>query len=171
METRKTLLISAFVAICILLVLIVRLSFFESPPGISPDSTSQECLELAQTYLESDKPESALHPLLLAVQKDEGNFLTHSLLAKAYYQTGVYHLAQEECDRALELNPQDRDALELLCRIKFENGRMSWQNENLQEAIADFRFVVAKSDNQKLLDSIAHITGGRLKKVRLTNDL
>ncbi|MGB7061925.1 MAG: hypothetical protein WBF13_06170 [Candidatus Zixiibacteriota bacterium] len=171
METRKTLLISAFVAICILLVLIVRLSFFESPPGISSDSTSQECLELAQTYLESDKPESALHPLLLAVQKDEGNFLTHSLLAKAYYQTGVYHLAQEECDRALELNPQDRDALELLCRIKFENGRMSWQNENLQEAIADFRFVVAKSDNQKLLDSIAHITGGRLRKVRLTNDL
>jgi len=164
-------LISAFVAICILLVLIVRLGFFDSSPRISPDSTSQECLELAQRCLESDKPESALHPLLLAVEKDEGNFRAHSLLAKAYYQTGVYHLAEEECDRTLELNPQDRDALELLCRIKFEKGRLSWQNESLQEAIADFRFVTAKTDSQRLLDSIAHITGGRLMKVRLTNDL
>jgi Tol biopolymer transport system component len=61
--------------------------------------------------------------------------------------------------------------LELLCQIKFGKGKLSWQNENLQQAIADFRFVAAKSDNQKLLDSVAHITGGRLKKVRLTNDL
>jgi Tol biopolymer transport system component len=171
METRKTLLISAFVAICILLVLIIRLSFFDSSPPISPDSTSQECLELAQNYIESDEPESALHPLLLAVQKDEGNFLPHSLLAKAYYQTGVYHLAEEECERALELNPQHAEALELLCQIKFEKGRLSWQNESFQEAIADFRFVAARTDDQRLLDSIAHITGGRLKKVRLTNDL
>ena len=163
--------ISALVAICILLVLIVRLSLFDSSPPISTHSTSQECLELAQSYLESDKPESALHPLLLAVEKDEGNFRAHSLLARAYYQTGVDHLAQEECDRALELNPQDRDALELLCEIKFEKGRSSWQNENPQEAIADFRFVAAKTDNQGLFDSIAHITGGRLRKVRLTNDL
>jgi Tol biopolymer transport system component len=171
METRKTLLISAFVAICILLVLIVRLSLFEFTPRISPDSTTQECLELAQTYIESGKPESAFYPLLLAVEKDEGNFRAHSLLARAYYQTGVNHLAEEECDRALELSPQDRDVLELLCRIKFEEGRSSWRNENLQQAIADFRFVAAKTDDQRLLDSVAQITGGRLKKVRLTNDL
>ncbi|UCB52546.1 MAG: PD40 domain-containing protein, partial [Candidatus Zixiibacteriota bacterium] len=61
--------------------------------------------------------------------------------------------------------------LELLCEIKFEKGRLSWQNENLRKAVAEFRFVAAKTDNQRLLDSIAHVTGGRLRKVRLTNDL
>jgi len=171
METRKTLFISAFVAICILLVVIIRLSFFDSSPQISPDSTSQECLELAQEYIQSDKPESALHPLLLALEKEEGNFRAHSLLAQAYYETGVDHLAEEECERALKLNPQDREALELLCQIKFEKGRLSWRNESFPEAIADFRFVAARTESQRLLDSIAHITGGRLKKVRLTNDL
>jgi Tol biopolymer transport system component len=171
METRKTLFVSGFVAICILLVLIIRLGLFDSPPPISPDSTSQECLALAQEYIESDKPESALHPLLLAIEKEEENVRAHSLLAKAYYQTGVDHLAEEECKRALELNPQDRDALEILCQIRFEKGRSSWRNESFSEAIADFRFVGARTDSQRLLDSIAHITGGRLKKVRLTDDL
>jgi len=41
----------------------------------------------------------------------------------------------------------------------------------LDKAILKFGFVVENSEDAKLLDSIAHITGGRFKKVRLTNDL
>lgn len=171
METRKNLLISAFVVICILLVLIVRLSLTGFSPKISPDATKEECLRLAQRYIEADEPESAIYPLLLTIQKDESDFRAHSLLAEVYYQIGVYHLAEKECNRSIKFNPEDRDALELLCQIKFERGRLSWKSKRLQEAVVDFRFVVAKTDNQKLIDSIAHITGGRFKRVRLTNDL
>ena len=171
MEARKNLLISAFVVICMLLVLIVRLSLTGFSPKISPGATKEECLRLAQRYIEADEPEAAIYPLLLTIQKDESDFRAHSLLAEVYYQTGVYHLAEKECNRSIKLNPEDRDALELLCQIKFERGRLSWKSKHLQEAVVDFRFVVAKTDNQKLIDSIAHITGGRFKRVRLTNDL
>jgi Tol biopolymer transport system component len=171
METKKILLISAFVVLCAALVVIIRLSLTGSSPEIFPDSTREECLESAQRYIQADEPESAIYPLLLAIQKDEEDPGAHSLLAKVYYQTGVYHLAEEECNRSIELNPDEQDALELLCQIKFEQGMASWKNRRVENALVNFRFVVAKSDSQRLIDSIAHVTGGRFKKRRLTNDL
>jgi|GEM_PF-1188076 len=171
MKTKKALLISAFVFICITLVLIIRFSLTGFSTKISPNSSKEECLKVACRYLENNEPESAIYPLLLAIQKDEDDFLAHFLLAKVYRSTQIYHLAEEECKTGLKLDPENREALELLCQIKFEQGRLSWKNKNLQQAIPEFTFVLKKSQDQKLIDSIAHLTGGRFKITRLTNDL
>ncbi|MCK4224734.1 MAG: PD40 domain-containing protein [candidate division Zixibacteria bacterium] len=171
MKINKAFVISVFVFICIALVLIVRLSLTGFTAKISPNSSKEECLKVACRYLENDEPESAIYPLLLAIQKEEDDFRAHFLLAKVYRQVRIYHLAERECKTSLELNPENREALELLCQIKFEQGKLSWKEKNLQQAILEFTFVVAKSEDQKLIDSIAHLTGGRFKITRLTNDL
>ena len=171
MKKKKTLLISVFVFICLASVLVIRFNLTHFSPKISPTASKEECLEVAWQYLEKDEPESAIYPLLLAVQKDEGDFRAHSLLAKVYYQVQIYHLAEKECESSLELNPKDGEALELLCQIRFEQGRLNWKDKNLQEAISEFTFVLKESENQKLIDSIAHLTGGRFKITRLTNNL
>ncbi|KPL00038.1 MAG: hypothetical protein AMJ91_05570 [candidate division Zixibacteria bacterium SM23_73_3] len=171
MKTKKTLLISVFVFICIALVIIVRFSLTHFSPKISPAASREECLKVACRYLDKDEPESAIYPLLLAIEKDEDDFRAHFLLAKVYHQTRIYHLAEKECKISLKLDPQSREALELLCQIKFEQGRVSWKDKNLQPALAEFTFVLEESENQKLVDSIAHLTGGTFKITRLTNDL
>lgn len=109
--------------------------------------------------------------MLLAIQKDEEDLRSHLLLAKVYHQTGVRHLAEKECEASLALNPESKEALELLCELKFEKGKSDWKDDHLHKAIREFRFVLEKSDNPRLIDSIAHITGGRFKTIRLTNDL
>jgi Tfp pilus assembly protein PilF len=127
MKTRSAILIFCFVFICIVLVLIIRLNLTGLYSKISPDSSKEECLESALRYIEKDEPESAIYPLLLAIQKDENDARSHSLLAKAYYLTGVYHLAEKECKSSLKLDPENREGMELLCRIKFDQGRISWE--------------------------------------------
>ncbi len=171
MKLKKASLISVFVFICIALVLLVRFSLTHLSTKISPNSNKEACLKVAYRHLENNEPESAIYPLLLAIQKDEDDFLAHFLLAKVYHLAQIYHLAEKECKTSLKLNPENQEALELLCQIKFEQGRLSWKNKNLQQAIPEFRFVLKKSEDQKLIDSIAHLTGGRLKITRLTNDL
>lgn len=138
---------------------------------ISPSSSKEECLKVAGQYLQKNKPESALYPLLLAIEKDKQDFAPHLLLAKAYYQTNIYPLAEKECQIGLELNPQNRDAMELLCQIKFERSQSSWERGNRQSSLSEFTFILEKSEDQKLIDSIAHLTGGRFKITRLTNNL
>ena len=81
MKKKKTLLISVFVFICLASVLVIRFNLTHFSPKISPTASKEECLEVAWQYLEKDEPESAIYPLLLAVQKDEGDFRAHSLLA------------------------------------------------------------------------------------------
>jgi Tol biopolymer transport system component len=171
MKRNRVLLISALVFISVTLVLTVRWSLTGFSAKISPDSSREECLKAACRYLEKDEPESAIYPLLLAIQKDKDNFQAHFLLGKVYYQTHIQHLAEKECKTSLQLNPEYREALELLCQIKFERGGRSWKDENMPEAILEFFFVLEQTENQKLVDSIAHLTGGRMKIIRLTNDL
>jgi len=171
MKTKKILLISVFVFICMASVLIIRFSLTGFSPKISPAASKEECFKVACQYLEKDEVESAIYPLLLAIQKGEDDPRPHFLLAKVYHQTRIYHLAEKECKISLKLDPQSREALELLCQIKFEQGRVSWKDKNLQPALAEFTFVLEESENQKLVDSIAHLTGGRFKITRLTNDL
>jgi len=171
MKTNKVLVISAFAFICMALVLIVRFSLTGFTAKISPNSSKDECLKVAIRYLENDEPESAIYPLLLAIEKDENYFQARFLLAKVYHSARIHHLAEKECKTSLKINPENREALELLCQIKFERGRLSWGNKDLQQAISEFAFVLEQSQDQKLIDSIAYLTGGRLKMTRLTNDL
>jgi len=171
MKTKEAFVISAFVFICVALVLVVRFSLTGFSTKISPNSSKEECLKVACRYLENDEPESAIYPLLLAIQKDKDDFRSHFLLAKVYHFARIYHLAEKECKTSLKLNPRDREALELLCQIKFKQGELSWKNKNLKQAIPLFAFILEESQDQKLIDSIAHLTGGRFKIIRLTNNL
>jgi Tol biopolymer transport system component len=140
-------------------------------PRISKNSTREECIKAAQGYLQKNRPESAIYPLLLVIQKDSSDEAAHQLLAQAYFRTEVYHLAEDECQIGLKLNPQNQEVKELLCRIKLEKGKEAWKKENRLPAISDFLFVLKESQDPKLLDSVAQLTGGRFKVKRLTNDL
>jgi Tol biopolymer transport system component len=171
MKTKKALVISVLAITSIAIVLIIRSALNGFTPKISPDSSKEECLSLARLSLERGEPESAIYPLLLAIEADQADFEPHYLLARVYQQTEVFHLAEEECKISLHLNPESKEALGLLCELKYERGKSSWKWEDLDRAISEFNFVVENSEDAKLLDSIAHLTGGRFKKVRLTNDL
>ncbi|MGB8656783.1 MAG: hypothetical protein WCE90_03250 [Candidatus Zixiibacteriota bacterium] len=171
MRTNRTLLLSAILVVSIAFIVIVRLYHSGLSSRISPSSTKQECIKAAEGYLRINRPESAIYPLLLATQKDANDFRAHFLLAKAYHLTQVDPLARKECLTSLELRPQNSEALELLCQISFELGKSSWENKDLQPAISEFRLVLEKTQDQRLIDSIACLTGGRFRITRLTNDL
>jgi Tol biopolymer transport system component len=48
---------------------------------------------------------------------------------------------------------------------------MNWDKRNLKEAISEFIYIVNNTQDQKLIDSIANLTGGKYKIKRLTKDL
>jgi Tol biopolymer transport system component len=186
MKSKKAWLISILVLICIGLILTVRFSHIIFTSKISPDASKEECLKAARHNIDNHQPADAIYPLLLAIEKDGHDSEAHFLLAIAYYQTEVYHLAEKECQISLESDPQNREALELLCQIKFEGGKSSWEyphcglsdshqdpavKEKRRSTLTDFMFVVANSQDKKLIDSIASLTGGRFQITRLTNDL
>jgi Tol biopolymer transport system component len=154
-----------------LLLLLSKAALHHFSQKISPDASEEECLRIASEYLQKNKPESAIYPLLLAIQKGGDDAQGHFLLALAYYQTQVYHLARKECETALVLDAQNKKAFDLLTKIRFEEGKMNWDKGNLEEAISEFIYVLNNALDQKLIDSIANLTGGKYKIKRLTNDL
>ena len=163
--------VSALITVCAALILVIKFGLGEFSSRISPETDKEECLRLGREYLDRDEPESAIYPLLLAVQKDERDARSHLLLAEAYWASRIYNLAEKECSSSLQIEPENPEAVQLLCRIKYEQGRAKWRNDDLKAAISDFRLVTEKTRDRDLLDSIAFLTGGRLKMTRLTNDL
>jgi Tol biopolymer transport system component len=170
MQTKRAVLISSAIAVCAAVILVIRLGGGFSP-RISSETDKDECLRIAREHLDRGEPESAIYPLLLAIQKDEGDFKSHNLLARAYYSCEIYHLAEKECSESLRMEPGNPEAVQLLCRIKYQQGRKKWKKDDLKEAISDFQLVVEQTQDQSLLDSVAFITGGRSRMTRLTNDL
>ena len=152
-------------------ILLSRVALHHFSQGISPDMSKEECLKVASEYILKNQPESAIYPLLSAIQKDEDDPQAHFLLAQTYYQTQIYPLARRECEEALALDAQNKKAFDLLTQIRFEQGKMDWDKGNLREAISEFIYILNNSQNQKLIDSIANLTGGKYKIKRLTNDL
>jgi len=181
MGTKRILPILVVILLSITLVLILRFNFIGFGTRVSPNASREECLKAAERYLQNNQPESAIYPLLLAIEKSQADFRAHYLLARVYYQTEVYPLSERECKISLELDPKSREALELLCKIKFKQGKSSWQRHqyrlsesnqvDLSSALTEFMFILEKSQDQKLIDSIANLTGGRFKITRLTNNL
>jgi TolB protein len=169
MKNKKLLkfLVPALVILMFILLSRVALHHFSIPP----EASKEECLKTASEYMQKNQPEPAIYPLLLAIQKDQNDTKAHFLLAQAYYQTQVYHLARKECETALVLDAQNKKAFDLLIRIRFEEGKANWDKGNLGEAITEFIYILNNTQNQKLIDSIAHLTGGKYKIKRLTNDL
>jgi Tol biopolymer transport system component len=138
---------------------------------VSPDASKEECLRTASEYLRKSQPESAIYPLLLAIQKDPDDAQAHFLLAQTYYQTQVFALARKECETTLALDAQDETALNLLTRIRYEEAKINWDKGDLRDAISEFIYILNNTQDQKLIDSIANMSGGRYKIKRLTNDL
>lgn len=153
------------------LVVVILLHIKGNSHRISKYTSKGDCIEEAEEYLQKDQPESAIYPLLLVIQKDQRDFMAHLLLAQAYFRTDVYPLAEKECQAGLELKPLDPRATKLLCQIKMELGKSGWENENYLPAISEFLYVLKESQNQKLIDSIAQLTGGRFRIRRLTDNL
>jgi len=163
------LLFAFLVAAALVLVAGTALQHFSK--GISSDASREECLNLASEYIGKNKPESAIYPLLLAIQKDQDDAQAHFLLAQTYYQTQVYPLARKECETALVLDAQHQEAFDLLAGIRFEEAKISWEKGDLRQAISELIQVLDDTDDQRLIDSIANLTGGRHRIRRLTNDL
>ncbi len=175
--TFPKLLVPILVVPIFIVLLGVALHHFPIPPlakfstEISPDASKEECLKVACEYIQKNQPESAIYPLLLAIQKDEDDTQAHFLLAQTYYQTQIYSLSRKECETALLLDGQNKEAFDLLTRIRFEQGKGNWDKRNLREALSEFIYILNNTQDQKLVDSIANLTGGKYKIRRLTNDL
>jgi len=163
------LLIPIFVVFLFFLLSKIALHYFSKE--ISAEASKEECLKIASAYIRGNQPESAIYPLLLAIQKDEDDPFAHFLLAQVYYQTKVYSLARKECEKALLLDAQNKKAFDLLTRIRFEEAKANWDKGNLREAVSEFIHILNNTQDQNLIDSIAHLTGGKYKIKRLTNDL
>jgi Tol biopolymer transport system component len=171
MKTKRAVIVSILIVVCAVLILVIKFGPGVFSSRISSETDKEECLRLAREYLDHDEPESAIYPLLLAVEKDQRDFRPHNLLARAYYSSGIYHLAEKECSESLRIEPGNPEAVQLLCRIKYQRGREKWKKDDLKAAISDFQLVVEQTQDQSFLDSVAFLTGGRLKMSRLTNDL
>jgi len=175
MKTKKYLKFLALILIVPIFISIIALYHYSKK--ISPDTSKEECFRIASEYVKKNEPESAIYPLLLAVQKDERDPQAHFLLAQTYYQTQIYHLARKECETALVLDQQNKKAFDLLTRIRFEQVRIRWDtgdlkdSASLKDAISEFIHVLKNTEDQNLIDSIADWTGGKYKIKRLTNDL
>jgi TolB protein len=176
MKNKKLLKFFAPILVAVLIVF-SWIAFHYSSKQISPKASKEECLKIACEYIQKNKPEYAIYPLLLAIQKDQDDPQAHFLLAQTYYQTQIYHLARKECEEALVLDAQNKEAFDLLIQIRFEQALIKWNRENLRdslslrEVISEFIYVLSNTQDQKLIDSIASLTGGKYKIKRLTNDL
>lgn len=171
MKIKKTHFIWIFIAVCIALILVFKFNPGRFSSGISSQAETEKYLTLAQKYLEKGEPESAIHPLLLAIEKKDKDFRAHYLLSKVYHASKINHMAEKECLKSLQLEPENQDAVELLCWIRFEKGESRWKSEDIPQAISEFLSILEKTKDRELIDSIAHLTGGNLKMTRLTNDL
>ncbi len=171
MKDIKPLKLLAPLLVISILIILFRVALNHSSQEISPDTSKEECLKIASEYILKNQPESAIYPLLLAIQKDEDDPQAHFLLAQTYYQAQIYPLARKECEEALVLDAQNKKAFDLLTQIRFEQGKMGWDKGNLREAISEFIYILNNTQDQKLIDSIANLTGGKYKIKRLTNDL
>jgi len=177
MKTKKILNLLAPILVVPILIFLSILALHHYSKKISPDTSKDECLRIASEYIKKNEPESAIYPLLLAIQKDERDPQAHFLLAQTYYQTQIYHLARKECETTLVLDQQNKKAFDLLTRIRFEQVRIRWDegslkdSASLKEAISEFVYILNNTEDQNLIDSIADLTGGKYKIKRLTNDL
>lgn len=177
MKTKKLLKFLVPVLVVPMFILLSRIVLHYASEKISPETSKEECLRIASEYIQKNQPESAIYPLLLAIQKDKDDPQAHFLLAQTYYQTQIYQLARKECETTLVLDAQNEKAFDLLTKIRFEQARINLNSENpkdslsLREAISEFIYVLNNSQDLNLIDSVANLTGGKYKIKRLTNDL
>lgn len=177
MKTKKLLKVLIPILVVFICILLSKIALQHFSKEVSPDTSKEECLRIASEYVKKNEPESAIYPLLLAIQKNKDDPQAHFLLAQTYYQTQIYHLARKECETALALDTQNKKAFDLLTRIRFEQVRIKWDrgdlkdSVSLREAISEFVYVLNNTEDQNLIDSVADLTGGKYKIKRLTNDL
>ena len=171
MKTKKLLKLLLPILAITVFILLSKAALQHFSKKVSPDTNKEECLRIASEYLRKNEPESAIYPLLLAIQKDREDAQAHFLLAQTYYQTQVYALARKECESTLALNAKNEKAFDLLTRIRFKEAKLNWDKGDLRDAISEFIYILSNTQDQKLIESIANLTGGRYKIEKLTDDL
>lgn len=151
--------------------LLVYTQFFSSDQKISKNLSHKELVKKAKAYLEMEKPDSALKVLSLALTKDSAHPETYYLSARAYHLGKSLTLAEEYCLQALKLRTEYPEASKLLVEIRFEQGLTEWKKKDETRSLKNFLYVLKNSSDQRKLEKIAELTGGKYKFKRLTNDI
>ena len=100
-----------------------------------PDAAAGR-LEAAQLQFEAGRAEDGMRLLQAALVADHRHVPTLVAFAQAQREFGTYALAEESCRVALEIAPDDVDALLMLARILHETGRMDAALETVEAALA-----------------------------------
>ena len=80
-------------------------------------------LNLGLAYLEVKQPEKAIPVLRWIVDRNQEDFAAHLGLARALYQTGGYEESLKPALRAVELAPNNPEALYFLARSQLRSGQ------------------------------------------------
>ncbi|MGB2698220.1 MAG: tetratricopeptide repeat protein, partial [Candidatus Zixiibacteriota bacterium] len=148
---------------------LIYLQFFSSKPEILTSLSQEELIQKAKTYIEKEKPDSALKVLSFALKKNPDQPEAYYLLARMYYQDHSFTLAEEYCLKALQLGyPQ---ALELMTDSRFQQGLEDWQGKDKTQSLKNFLYVLKNSFDREKIEKIAELTGGKYKLKRLTHDI
>jgi Tol biopolymer transport system component len=148
---------------------LIYLQFFSSKPEILTSLSQEELTQKAKTYIEKEKPDSALKVLSFALKKNPDQPETYYLLARMYYQDHSFTLAEEYCLKALELDyPQ---ASELMTDIRFQQGLEDWQVKDKNRSLKNFLYVLKNSSDKEKIEKVAELTGGKYKLRQLTHDI
>ena len=105
------------------------------PHHARPDAVADR-LETAKHLFETGKAEEGMRLLQAALMADHRHVPTLVAYAQAQREYGTYALAEEACRVALEIAPDDADALLMLARILHETGRMEAALETTQDALS-----------------------------------
>lgn len=131
------------------LAVIARMRDLEHPPNDDPELRTR-LSEDARTYL------------LKSVHSDDELSTTHTLLAHLYLRSGDTVNAKKHCERALELDPNDRDPLLLLVDIAMDS------NDLLQafEALAKARLILGDDAELEFKEGLARQRAGDFKAAK-----
>ena len=154
-----------------LIFFLIYLQFFSSKSENLTNLNLDELTEKAKSYIEREKPDSALKVLSFALKKNPDQPETYYLLAKMYYLDQSFTLAEEYCLKALRLKSDYPQSLKLMTDIRFNKGLENWQNKDNTQSLKNFLYVLRNSSDPEKLEKIAELTGGKYKLKRLTQDI
>jgi len=94
---------------------------FEQAKKIDPDVTLFNEVRMnftASRYLQAGEVKGAIELLKINVAAYPESSMAHSNLAQAYMKNGEKDLAAKNCKKSLKLNPENRDAVEMLKKLE-----------------------------------------------------
>jgi predicted AlkP superfamily phosphohydrolase/phosphomutase/tetratricopeptide (TPR) repeat protein len=130
---------------------------------LSVDPTSvQAHVTLTRCHLRDGQPELAVETALAAISFQFASPRAHQLLGRALIQLGEWDAAQKALENALQLAPDDVDALTLLKSVHSYSGRAA-DAQACDDRLVRLRLIDALARQQRL-DSLRHGIAARAKQ-------